>query len=47
MYDSARAAAREADDNETPGAFSGVPFLLKDLLGNCSGVPTTCASRFL
>ena len=47
MYDSARDAAREADTNGTPAPFRGVPFLLKDLLGNCSGVPTTCASRFL
>jgi len=47
MYDSARDAAREADRNATPAPFRGVPFLLKDLLGNCSGVPTTCASRFL
>ena len=47
MYDSARDAAREADSNGTPAPFRGVPFLLKDLLGNCTGVPTTCASRFL
>ena len=47
MYDSARDAARDADSNGTPAPFRGVPFLLKDLLGNCSGVPTTCASRFL
>jgi len=47
MYDSARDAAREADSNGTPAPFRGVPFLLKDLLGNYSGVPTTCASRFL
>jgi amidase len=47
MYDSARDAARKADTNGSPAPFRGVPFLLKDLLGNYSGVPTTCASRFL
>jgi amidase len=47
MYDSARDAARETDSNGVPAPFRGVPFLLKDLLGNCTGVPTTCASRFL
>jgi len=47
MYDSARDAAREADTHRTPAPFRGVPFMLKDLLANCSGVPTTCASRFL
>jgi amidase len=47
MYDSARDAARKADADEDPAPFRGVPFLLKDLLGNCSGVPTTCASRFM
>ncbi len=28
------------------GPFRGVPFLLKDILGNWSGVPTRCGSRF-
>ncbi len=47
MYDSARDAARAADADEGSAPFRGVPFLLKDLLGNYSGVPTTCASRFM
>ncbi|MEE8166840.1 MAG: amidase, partial [Myxococcota bacterium] len=47
MYDSARDAARQTDADGTPAPFRGVPFLLKDLMGNTSGVPTTCASRFL
>jgi amidase len=47
MYDSARDAARRADADEVPAPFRGVPFLLKDLLGNCTGVPTSCASRFM
>jgi len=29
------------------GAFTGVPFLLKDLMAECAGVPLTCGSRFL
>ena len=40
MYDSARDAARKIDANEDSAPFRGVPFLLKDLLGNSSGVPT-------
>ena len=47
MYDSAREAARKSDTDRDPALFRGVPFLLKDLLGNYSGVPTTCASRFM
>ncbi len=47
MYGAAREAAREADRNGSSAPFHGVPFLLKDILGNCAGVPTTCASRFL
>jgi amidase len=46
LYDRAREDAR----NPRPavaGPFQGVPFLLKDLLGDIAGVPTTSGSRFL
>ncbi len=29
------------------GPFTGVPFLLKDLMAECAGVPLSCGSRFL
>ena len=29
------------------GPFTGVPFLLKDLMAECAAVPLTCGSRFL
>jgi amidase len=47
MYDLARDAADKSDADRTRAPFRGVPFLLKDLMGNYTGVPTTCASRFL
>jgi len=47
MYDFARDAARDADHHAAAAPLRGVPFLLKDILGNFAGVPTTCASRFL
>ncbi|MFQ5407126.1 MAG: amidase, partial [Anaerolineales bacterium] len=44
MYDYARAAAR----NDLPdGPFRGVPFLLKDLMANFGGVPTSSGNRLL
>ena len=43
MYDSARAAAREAVD----GPFAGVPFLVKDIFQALAGAPLTNGSRFL
>jgi amidase len=44
MYDQARAAA----SNPLPeGPFTGVPFLLKDLLAAYAGVPMTSGSAFL
>lgn len=46
MFDQARAAAaRPVPRNGAP--FRGVPFLLKDILGNYEGVPTTSACRFM
>ncbi|MGH9844444.1 MAG: amidase family protein, partial [Blastocatellia bacterium] len=44
MFDEARAAAT----SELPqGAFTGVPFLLKDLQAAYGGAPMTCGSNFL
>jgi len=40
--------AREAADRDLPdGPFKGVPFLMKDILMACAGVPLTNGSRFL
>ncbi|MBP1686469.1 MAG: nylA [Deltaproteobacteria bacterium] len=49
MYDQARAvAARQAARGRDAGRrFRGVPFLLKDILGNYEGVPTTAGCRFM
>ncbi|MCB9422796.1 MAG: amidase [Ardenticatenaceae bacterium] len=44
MYDEARAAAPKASDSDAQ--FSGVPFLLKDLLAEYGGVPMRSGSRF-
>jgi len=44
MYDQARTAAK----GDLPdGPFKGVPFLLKDLLATCAGVPTSGGNRLL
>ncbi len=43
IYDRARSAAAQPAN----GAFGGVPFLLKDILGNLEGVPTASACRFM
>jgi amidase len=44
MFDQAREAARGPLPQ---GPFTGVPFLLKDILGMCKGVPMTLGSRLL
>lgn len=43
MYDQGRATATAPAD----GPFQGVPFLLKDILGDYEGVPTQSGSRFM
>ncbi|MGD9763492.1 MAG: amidase [Candidatus Binatia bacterium] len=43
LYERGRAVAARPGD----GPFRGVPFLLKDILGNWAGVPTRAGSRFL
>ena len=47
MYEQGRATAARMTPSEAGARFAGVPFLLKDILGNYAGVPTTCASRFM
>ncbi len=46
MYELGRARADELDAAGKTGPFHGVPFLLKDILGDHAGVPTTSASRY-
>ena len=43
FYDRARAAAQQPQT----GAFAGVPFLLKDILGDLAGEPTRQGSRLM
>jgi len=45
MYDIARERAKQLQAGE--GAFRGVPFLLKDILGDHAGVPTAQGCRFM
>jgi amidase len=47
MYDLARELARQQPPPGQGGSFQGVPFLLKDILGDHEGVPTTFGSRFM
>jgi amidase len=44
-YDQARAQARRLEPANKP--FAGVPFLLKDILGDCEGMPTRFGSRYI
>ncbi len=46
MYDQARDTAKRLGA-ERGGRFRGVPFLLKDIMGNYAGVPTAFGARFL
>jgi len=46
MYEQARTTAAQQAAG-AGRAFEGVPFLLKDILGNYAGVPTTAGCRFM
>jgi amidase len=43
-YDRARATARS---HQSTGPFAGVPLLLKDIMGDCAGMPTRSACAFI
>ena len=43
-YDRARATARAHAAGDAP--FAGVPLLLKDIMGDCAGMPTRSACAF-
>ena len=48
MYEQGRQTAeRLASPAASPGTFQGVPFLLKDILGDYEGVPTTQGCKFM
>src|SRR5260370_9721683 len=44
-YDRARATARDRKAGSTP--FEGVPLMLKDIMGDCAGMPTRSACAFV
>lgn len=47
MYELARERASSQPEPGEGGPYQGVPFLLKDILGDHEGVPTTLGSRFM
>jgi amidase len=47
MYDEGRRTAKRHDAERSDARFRGVPFLLKDVLGDYAGVPTTSGCRFM
>ena len=47
MFEEGRETAARLAGGAPTGPFHGVPFLLKDILGNYAGVPTTQACRFM
>ena len=47
MYEIARERAQKMPAGKGEGAFYGVPFLLKDILGDHAGVPTAQGCRFM
>lgn len=46
-YELARSMAAQQDRIDPTGPLHGVPFLLKDILGDCEGLPSTLSSRML
>jgi len=46
-YDRGRETAKRLATTGKQGPFHGVPFLLKDILGNCEGIPTTAGCKFM
>src|SRR5262249_52784333 len=47
MYEQGRARAAALEKSPHRGVFHGIPFLLKDFLGNYEGVPTANGCRFM
>lgn len=47
LFERARESARRQSAADEAGPFQGVPFLLKDILGDLRGVPSTSGTRVL